>query len=156
MKQRFGEVLALVLIVMIVGSIVYMLIPSNPKAPKLQPVTVRSTAKIVAQSHVALVDPVADQTPPATLSLQATTASNLNPSSQHIGPTATKNLKNKISIHVNQSSQLDGSAPATLSGAITKSACTPLPKSVTNVGLAALQSIPIVGSLIPEVSNCTS
>lgn len=41
-KQRFGEVLAVVLIVGLVGLLVYFMIPTHAAAPKVSPVTVRS------------------------------------------------------------------------------------------------------------------
>lgn len=149
LKQRFGEVLALALIVTIVGFLVYMLIPTNPNTPKSTPVTVRSTAKIVTQSHVATVT---DQTPPSSHVLQETVAENVNQSSQSVPITAS----NGNSYSKKGSQQQNNNAQSVETAATAKAAaCTPLPRAVAKVG-SVLQSIPIVGGLIADVTNCAS
>jgi hypothetical protein len=148
LKQRFGEVLALALIVTIVGLLVYMLIPTNPKTPKSAPVTVRSTAKIEIQSHVATVT---DQTPPNSHVLQETVAENVNQSSQSVRtPVSNGSLASK-----KESQQQNSNAQSVVVATTAKAACMPLPKVVAKVD-SVLQSIPIVGGLISDVTYCAS
>lgn len=154
MKQRFGELLALVLIVFIIGFIVYMVIPNNPKTPKPTPVTVRSTSKIVAQSHIAPVAAVVDQTPPNTPVLQEAAASNISLNSKPpVSQVTGKGIgKNKITKSIKQSFRQGGSAkPAT----VTSSSCAQLPKTISKVG-STLQSIPLIGGLLSDVTYCAS
>jgi hypothetical protein len=148
LKQRFGEVLALVLIITIVGFLVYMLIPVSPKTPKSASVTVRSTAKIETQSHVAAVT---DQTPPNSHALNETVAENVRQSSQSVPIT----VSNGNSVSKEEPQQQNNNAQSVGAAATAKIACTPLPKVVAKVS-SVLQSIPIVGGLISDVTNCAS
>lgn len=149
LKQRFGEVLALALIVTIVGFLVYMLIPANPKTPKSTPVTVRSSAKIETQSHVATT--TTDQTPPSSQALQETAAKNVNQKPQSV-PT---NTLNDNPVSKKEPQQQNNNAQGVVTVATAKAVCKPLPKSVAKVE-SVLQSMPVVGSLVSDVTNCAS
>lgn len=151
LKQRFGEVLALALIVTIVGFLVYMLIPTNPKTPKSQPVTVRSTAKLETQSHVATTS---EQTPSTSHVLQETTVQNASQNAQGIPASEPNSNSDKNTSSKKPTQQQNGNAQGIVSVSI-KSTCTPTPKSVTKVS-SILQSIPVVGSLVADVTNCAS
>lgn len=152
LKQRFGEVLAIALIVTIVGFLVYMLIPSNPKTPKSTPVTVRSTAKVEVQSHAPVA---AEQTPPSSHVLQEATVSNWGQNQQETLPKFTNgNSSKEVTVKKAAQSQ-NGDARGTVAVATTKAICTAMPKAVAKVG-SLLQAIPVVGSLIPDVANCAS
>lgn len=148
LKQRFGEVLALALIVTIVGFLVYMLIPTNPKTPKSTSVTVRSTTKIETQSHVAAAP---DQTPPSSHVLQEAVAENVDQKSQVV-PIS---VSNGSSTSKKVSQQQHSNAQGIIVASTTKAACKPLPKTVTKVG-SILQSIPIVGGLVSDATSCAS
>lgn len=148
LKQRFGEVLALALIVTIVGFLVYMLIPTNPKTPKSIPVTVRSTTKIETQSHVAVAT---DQTPPSSHVLQETVAENVNQKSQSVPI----NVSNSNTVSKKEPQQQNNNAQGLVAVSAAKVTCVPLPKVVTKVG-SILQSIPIVGDLVSGTTNCAS
>ncbi len=154
MKQRFGELLALALIVSIVGFIVYMIIPSHPKTPTPAPVTVRSTSKIVSQSPVAPVSTVAVQTPPNTPALQEATAIGVSQNDQSPTSQVThKGIgKNKVTISVKQSSRQGNGV---LSATVAQSSCTLLQKTVTKVE-SALQGTPLIGNLFTDGTYCTS
>lgn len=153
MKQRFGELLALVLIVTIIGFIVYMIIPSSQNNPRTAPVTVRSTSKIVAQSHVTPVAAETVQTPINTPAIQEATAVNVRQNNQSpVSQLANKGAgNNKITISVKQNSRQGNN----MLSATVKSGCTPLPKTITKAG-SELQAMPLISGLLSGVTYCAS
>lgn len=156
-KQRFSELLAIVLIVAMVGFLVYMLIPSNSKPPKSSPVTVRSTASVEEQQkHAATKLP--NQTPQSSQVLQkSTVASDTTPQpTQHAAASVEnqgnhnglQNVKPSVQQPTNKTSNIIASANA-------KVTCTAGPKPVTKLG-SALRTLPIVGELVTDLTNCSS
>jgi hypothetical protein len=152
LKQRFGEVLAIALIVTIVGFLVYMLVPTNPKTPKSEPVTVRSTAKLETQSHVAVAS---EQTPPNGQVLQETTVKSVSQTTPSEPTAVVSGDADKYALTKRVTQQQNSNAQGAIAVTI-KAACASLPKAVAGGVGSVLQAIPVVGGLVSGITSCAS
>lgn len=153
MKQRFGEALALALIVTIIGFIVYMMFPSVPKTPKSSPVIVRSAISVEHQPHVASITV---QTPSSGQVLQGAAVAVTNQSP--VSGAASYNNNGNVGLRANEdvNKQQNGNAiGAIVTATETKASCMPLPQTVSKIK-SLLKVIPVIGSLISHAANCSS
>lgn len=157
-KQRFSEVLALVLIVGLMGLLVYLLIPTHTAAPKVAPVTVRSNSSVALQQHAttpAYQAPVANNkesqarditnnsTPNTAVPEQMPVSNNVSHAST--GNSAVRTPQIAKGVHGAQASISFGCA------AVTK----PVGSTLSKVG-NALHLTSLVTSLVSDTSSCQS
>lgn len=151
-KQRFGEVLALVLIVGLMGLLVYLMIPTHAAAPKVAPLTVRSNASFAMQHQAA---PSTYRAPATTSSdSQANVVANRTPQFAASEQQAThRNVSHAISNQKVQAAQI---AQATLNTQTRVStACTGVTKPI-GATLTKVGSILHLSSLTSDVVSGTS
>lgn len=156
-KQRFGEVLALVLIAGLMGLLVYFLIPTHTATPKVAPVTVRSNASFAVQERAATPTyqaPVTNGNVPQASDI----ASNSTHQSTAPVQSAADNMAHVgTDTHAVPAPQLakvvHGTQASTSSGCagVTK----PLDATLSRVG-STLHLTSIVSSLVADTSSCQS
>jgi len=158
-KQQFGEVVALVLIVGLMGLLVYLMIPTHTAAPKVAPVTVRSNVSYAMQHQAA------DSTfrTPATNSNVAQASavpsggitSHFTASKQHAVPNNVSHASSiKYATQTPQIAQVVPNARARVSTACTN-VTKPIDTTLVKVG-NTLHLSSLVSGLVPDTSSCQS
>ncbi|MFI5275274.1 MAG: hypothetical protein ACHQT5_00425 [Candidatus Saccharimonadales bacterium] len=157
-KQRFSEALALLLIVGLVGLLVYLLVPAHTAAPKVAPVTVRSSALFAMQRQAA--DPISHAPAPRSGIAQAAVV----PDSSALHGTVYSNAVNiRSDPHASTSNnQMQASLTDKMgqrTQANVSSSCTNLAKPVTTtftkVG-SVLHLSSLVSGLVADTPSCQS
>lgn len=148
-KQQFGEVLAVVLIVGLVGLLVYLLIPTHSVSPKVAPVTVRSNTSFGLHNQ------------PSTQTLQTTSNSTVPKATTVVTSTDSQSTSSPVTgenaMHENgsRSPELDSKISVNAQA----NSCTTLTKPVSNVLAkvgSALHLTPVVANVVADTANCQS
>lgn len=158
-KQRFGEILAIVLIVGLMGLLVYLMIPTHTAAPKVAPVTVRSNTSVAMQQHTqspTYQAPVtSDKVPQASdITPNGSTQKNATPGHRVESNYVSHSGTNKYAAQAPQVSKAaQGIQPSM--GTTCASVMRPLDATLSRVS-SALHLTSLVAGIAPDTSSCQS
>lgn len=158
-KQRFGEILALVLIVGLMGLLVYLMIPTHTEAPKVAPVTVRSNTSVALQQHTqspTYQAPVtSDKVSQASdITAKGSAPKNTAPEHRVESNYASHSSINKFAVQAPQVAKtVQGIQPS--KGTTCASVTKPLDATLLRVG-SALHLTSLVAGIAPVTSSCQS